>query len=75
MQIPLGLFSIYLILNGIERFSIEQIRVNSTYNWGWLQPTQAEIIAVCISLCGVLLFTFRSSIDRMVKRFTQENTH
>lgn len=60
-DIPLSIFSIYLILNGIERFLIEQIRVNSTYNWGWLQPTQAEIIAVCISLCGVLLFVFRKN--------------
>lgn len=74
MQVPLGLFSVYLILNGIERFSIEQIRVNSTYNWGWIQPTQAEIIAVCISLCGVLLFVFKGTIDRMVARFTQDST-
>ncbi len=65
-SVPLSIFSIYLILNGIERFFIEQIRVNSTYNWGWIQPTQAEIIAVCISLCGVLLFLFRKKIDALV---------
>ena len=67
-DIPLSIFSIYLILNGIERFLIEQIRVNSTYNWGWLQPTQAEIIAVCISLCGVLLFVFRKKIDTLLPK-------
>lgn len=65
-SVPLSIFSIYLILNGIERFFIEQMRVNSTYDWGWLHPTQAEIIAVCISLCGVLLFAFRKKIDSLV---------
>ena len=64
--VPLSIFSIYLMLNGIERFMIEQIRVNSKYNWGWLQPTQAEILAVCIFLCGLLMFIFRKKIDMLV---------
>ncbi len=73
-SVPLSIFSVYLILNGIERFLIEQIRVNSTYNWGWLQPTQAEIIAVCITLCGILMFVFRHKIDQLVggKPLTQD---
>ncbi|GBL35088.1 hypothetical protein EMGBS15_06830 [Filimonas sp.] len=65
MVVPLGIFSVYLILNGIERFLIEQIRVNYKYDWGFIQPTQAEILAVVISLCGVLLFLFRKPIDKM----------
>ena len=47
------LFSIYLILNGIERFSIEQIRVNSQYHFLGINPTQAEIIAVLMMITGV----------------------
>lgn len=47
------LFSIYLILNGIERFSIEQIRVNSQYHFMGIAPTQAEIIAVLMVLTGI----------------------
>jgi phosphatidylglycerol:prolipoprotein diacylglycerol transferase len=54
------LFAIYLILNGIERFLIEQIRVNTTYNFGSFQPTQAEIIAVCLVILGVILWFFSS---------------
>ena len=48
------LFSIYLILNGIERFSIEQIRVNSQYHIFGFAPTQAEIIAVMMMVIGVV---------------------
>lgn len=64
-QIPLSMFSVYLIFNGIERFLIEQIRVNYKYNWGFMQPTQAEIIAVAIMAAGILLFLFRKQIDRL----------
>ena len=66
MKTPLTMFSIYLILNGIERFFIEQIRVNSQYDWGFIKPTQAEILAVCITLCGILLFGLRKAIDRKI---------
>lgn len=49
---PGWLFSWYLIFAGIERFLIEQIRVNSTYDWGFFQPTQAEIISVIMVAIG-----------------------
>lgn len=65
--VPLSIFSIYLILNGIERFFIEQIRVNYKYDWGFIQPTQAEILAVAISLCGVGLFIFKDKINRLIQ--------
>ncbi len=48
------LFSIYLILNGIERFSIEQIRVNSQYHFFGISPTQAEIIALLMIGIGII---------------------
>lgn len=47
---PGVMFSIYLIFNGIERFMIEQIRVNVEV---WNGFTQAEIIAVILFILGV----------------------
>ncbi|MBT3417910.1 MAG: diacylglyceryl transferase [Flavobacteriales bacterium] len=47
------LFFVYLTLNGIERFFIEKIRVNTKYDiLGGI--TQAEIISFCLILIGVL---------------------
>jgi prolipoprotein diacylglyceryltransferase len=52
------LFGVYLILNGLERFLIEKIRVNSTYSiWGF-HPTQAEIISSLLRISGILLLVF-----------------
>lgn len=51
--IPGTLFAAYLIVNGIERFTIEKIRVNSTYNIMGFEPTQAEIISVLFVLTGI----------------------
>jgi phosphatidylglycerol---prolipoprotein diacylglyceryl transferase len=56
--IPLHLFGFYLILNGIERFLIEKIRVNYKYDWGFLHPTQAEIISSIMILAGVSILIF-----------------
>jgi len=55
---PLQLFGIYLVLNGVERFLIELVRVNYKYDWGFIHPTQAEIIAGCLVIAGILLFFF-----------------
>jgi phosphatidylglycerol:prolipoprotein diacylglycerol transferase len=55
---PLQLFGIYLVLNGLERFLIELVRVNYKYDWGFIHPTQAEIIAGCLILAGLGLFFF-----------------
>ena len=57
-KIPGTLFAFYLILNGVERFFIEKIRVNSKYNiWGF-HPTQAEIISVLLVIGGTTLWFF-----------------
>lgn len=48
------MFSVYLMFNGVERFFIEKIRVNKTYDWGFLAPTQAEIIAVLLFILGAV---------------------
>lgn len=54
INIPGIIFSIYLTLNGIERFLIEQIRINPDYQLAGLSFTQAEMIAVILFLSGIL---------------------
>ena len=49
------LFGIYLILNGIERYTIEGIRTNIKYDIAGAYFTQARIIAICLILGGVAL--------------------
>lgn len=55
---PLHLFGIYLIFNGVERFFVEKIRVNFKYDWGFLHPTQAEIISTLMVLAGLAIILF-----------------
>lgn len=57
-KFPLQLFGIYLIFNGLERFTVEKIRVNYKYDWGFMHPTQAEIISFALILIGVYLWVF-----------------
>lgn len=52
------LFAFYLVLNGLERFMIEQIRVNNRMNFLGMEPSQAEIIAVILILIGIGLWIF-----------------
>jgi len=52
------IFAIYLMFNGIERFLIEKIRVNTKYNIGGFHPTQAEIISSLLVILGILLFWY-----------------
>lgn len=49
------LSGLYLILNGLERFFIEKIRVNTKYEALPLQPTQAELISFVMVLSGIIL--------------------
>lgn len=59
---PGVLFFIYVLLNGIERFWIEEIRINELYNVLGFEWTQAQIIAVglvIIGIAGILFFTNR----------------
>jgi prolipoprotein diacylglyceryltransferase len=62
IQVPGLLFSIYLIMNGAERFLIEQIRVNSLYTFGSIQVTQAQIISSLLIIIGI--FGVRYSINK-----------
>jgi phosphatidylglycerol---prolipoprotein diacylglyceryl transferase len=53
INIPGMLFSIYLIMNGMERFLIESIRVNSLYHIGGLAVTQAQLISSSLIILGI----------------------
>ncbi|NNE30010.1 MAG: hypothetical protein HKN16_10250, partial [Saprospiraceae bacterium] len=53
ISIPGLLFFIYVILNGIERFWIEKIRINEQTEYLGIESTQAERIAVILFLIGI----------------------
>jgi len=53
---PGQLFGLYLMLNGIERFLVEKIRVNTTYDIFGFHPTQAEIISTLLFLIGAWIW-------------------
>ena len=50
---PGVMFCSYLILNGIERFFIEKIRINTTYTILGNPITQAEIISTLLFFLGI----------------------
>lgn len=67
ITVPGVMFGIYLIVNGIERFFVELIRVNNTYSMLGFHPTQAEIISTCLVLAGIILTIIvkrRASLDK-----------
>lgn len=49
------MFGIYLILNGVERFLIEKIRVNTKYELFGASFTQAEMISLILIIAGIAL--------------------
>jgi prolipoprotein diacylglyceryltransferase len=53
IKIPGRLFALYLVLNGAERFLVEKIRVNSTYDIAGFHPTQAELISSMLVIAGI----------------------
>ncbi|MDD5694663.1 MAG: prolipoprotein diacylglyceryl transferase [Bacteroidales bacterium] len=57
-SVPGYLFSFYLILNGIERFLIEFIRVNRRYQFLGVELSQAQWIAIGLILLGIAGFWF-----------------
>jgi prolipoprotein diacylglyceryltransferase len=59
LRSPGLLFGLYLFLNGLERFFIEKIRVNTTYDFGGYRPTQAELIAMALMVAGLVIVVLR----------------
>jgi phosphatidylglycerol:prolipoprotein diacylglycerol transferase len=66
LKVPGALFAVYLILNGIERFFVEKIRVNTTYSIFGFHPTQAEIISFVLVITGFLLLFYLKRRARTV---------
>ena len=62
IKVPGMMFGIYLMLNGMERFFIELIRVNSKYHVAGIQFTQAELISSILFITGLafVLFTYKN---------------
>jgi phosphatidylglycerol---prolipoprotein diacylglyceryl transferase len=58
LVVPGTLFAVYLVVNGIERFLIERIRVNTTYSIGGFHPTQAQLISAALVIVGAGLFIY-----------------
>ncbi len=57
------LAAIYLMFNGAERFLVEKIRVNTTYDIFGFHPTQAEIISVMLIIAGIALYMYVPKIQ------------
>ena len=53
-----SLFALYLILNGLERFMIEKIRVNNKMEFLGMEITQAEIISSLLVITGIVMWIF-----------------
>ncbi|MES2653184.1 MAG: prolipoprotein diacylglyceryl transferase family protein [Bacteroidota bacterium] len=58
IKLPGMMFGIYLMFNGVERFLVELIRVNSKYTVAGVPFTQAELISTLLFICGLLLVIF-----------------
>jgi phosphatidylglycerol---prolipoprotein diacylglyceryl transferase len=52
------LFGIYLILNGVERFFVELIRVNTRYHVAGISFTQAELISSLLVITGIIFIVY-----------------
>lgn len=58
LKVPGTLFALYLMVNGLERFFIEKIRVNTRINLFGFHPTQAEVISTLLFLAGLGIWIF-----------------
>ena len=65
IKVPGTLFFIYLAFNGVERFFIEKIRINTEYNiLGGI--TQAEIISFSLILTAIIGVTYLYSSKKAI---------
>ncbi|CAN5622024.1 hypothetical protein BH10BAC3_BH10BAC3_24130 [soil metagenome] len=59
LKVPGVLFGAYLVMNGLERFLIEKIRVNTTYHIGSFHPSQAQLISALLVIAGAVIIVVR----------------
>ena len=64
-KVPGMLFALYLTFNGIERFSIEKIRINNELYNGF---TQAEMISAGLVVIGLCLFIYLGKKNTMINK-------
>ena len=64
ITIPGMLFGVYLIVNGLERFFIEKIRINTTYNIFGNEITQAEIISSLLIITGLGIVVYLKRLKK-----------
>ena len=57
-DVPGKIFAAYLMFNGFERFWVEKIRVNTTFDFLGMTMTQAELISVCTFMSGIALWVW-----------------
>jgi phosphatidylglycerol:prolipoprotein diacylglycerol transferase len=53
IKAPGLMWSIYMLLNGLERFLVELIRVNTKYHLFGINFTQAELISLILVISGI----------------------
>lgn len=70
IKTPGVMFGIYLILNGIERFFVELIRVNTKYHVAGIPFTQAEMISLFLVLTGVIIIV---SVQKNAAKYRTQN--
>ncbi len=58
LKVPGTMFALYLMFNGVERFLVEKIRVNTTIDLFGFKPTQAEVISTLLFLSGLGLWIY-----------------
>ncbi len=64
IKAPVVIFGIFLVMNGIERFLIETIRVNNRFGIMGFEVTQAEIISALLLLTGIGVIVYFSHVYR-----------
>ncbi len=72
LRTPGLMMALYLMLNGIERFFIEKIRVNNQIDFLGMKITQAELISTLLFLTGLVLWIWlvrrkKSAVPTSVK--------
>ena len=69
IKVPGMMFGIYLMFNGLERFFVELIRVNSKYNVAGISFTQAELISSILFLSGAYLVWYSSKNKEQLAKY------
>jgi len=73
IAIPGFIFFLYMSLNGVERFFIEKIRINPKYDLGFIQATQAEIIAVLMFISGIVgIYYFNKNKEKYIPQGSEK---